>query len=243
MKLVVEGSACAPLPAVVHSTWGSVLCQSRAQPSQRSAPLCCAVAGRVVSSSEDTRTGVQEGSDVIALLERGTSALRGETVDANEVFEKPSRISYAHAARLPLLLLTATSALQRSGLLDESSAAGKRVLLTGSSGVTPSLLVQLLSQRGVAPLVAGLGSAPADLCALGAAGTLDPLAEDFAAKVLAAATDEEGSLAAVMDVLGDEDETALLEERLGETPLLSTHHFCAHFEKVTWQRPHLKGVI
>lgn len=223
MKVLVSGASCATLPSVVHETWGSVLCEARAPPSHHAQPLCSAVSGKLICAHADATKSaaadasaasaaavLHEGSDVIALVERSTCASSGETVAVKEVFPMPRGLSYSRAACLPLQLLTVTAALQSAQLL---GTAGKRVLIAGSSGTMPNLLLQMLAQHRVSALVAGLGSRPESLCASAdasaGASALDAAVGDFSARVLEAASG--GDLAAVIDVLGAEDQIAIIE--------------------------------
>ena len=132
MKIRVEAASTQPIGAAL-ATWGSVLCKTSAPTSeQQPTPQLCCVAGR----SDD-------GADVLAVLEQLPAPSPGEIIDARTTFKKPSKLSFAAAAQLPLLLLTAASALELAGV-----TGGGTAVVAGSAGALPALLVQLLAARG-----------------------------------------------------------------------------------------------
>ena len=111
MKIRVEAASTQPIGAAL-ATWGSVLCKTSAPTSeQQPTPQLCCVAGR----SDD-------GADVLAVLEQLPAPSPGEFVDARTTFKKPSRLSFAAAAQMPLLLLTAASALELAGITGGGTA-------------------------------------------------------------------------------------------------------------------------
>ncbi|NWS69323.1 RT4I1 protein, partial [Crotophaga sulcirostris] len=66
----------------------------------------------------------------------------------NEVSFKPKSLSHTEAASLPYVGLTAWSAINQVGGLNQSNCIGKRVLILGASGGVGTFAVQLLKAWG-----------------------------------------------------------------------------------------------
>ncbi|KAM9018813.1 NAD(P)H oxidoreductase RTN4IP1, mitochondrial isoform 2-T2 [Ara ararauna] len=66
----------------------------------------------------------------------------------NEVSFKPKCLSHTEAASLPYVGLTAWSAVNQVGGLNQSNCSGKRVLILGASGGVGTFAVQLLKAWG-----------------------------------------------------------------------------------------------
>ncbi|NXE04882.1 RT4I1 protein, partial [Lophotis ruficrista] len=66
----------------------------------------------------------------------------------NEVSFKPKRLSHTEAASLPYVGLTAWSAVNQVGGLNQSNCSGKRVLILGASGGVGTFAVQLVKAWG-----------------------------------------------------------------------------------------------
>ena len=129
------------------------------------------------------------------------------------VFDKPMRMSHSAASQLPMLVLTCAAALHSVGLptkansIGSSSATPATVVIAGSSGRLPSLLTQVLSARGARPVVAAAEADAPALLKLGAQRVFDHNSESFG--------DALGAADAVVDCVGQEDETDWLQEQLG----------------------------
>ncbi|XP_021245345.1 reticulon-4-interacting protein 1, mitochondrial [Numida meleagris] len=67
---------------------------------------------------------------------------------ANEVSFKPKCLSHVEAASLPYVGLTAWSAVNKVGGLNQSNCGGKRVLILGASGGVGTFAVQLVKAWG-----------------------------------------------------------------------------------------------
>ncbi|XP_040553616.1 reticulon-4-interacting protein 1, mitochondrial isoform X3 [Gallus gallus] len=67
---------------------------------------------------------------------------------ANEVSFKPKCLSHVEAASLPYVGLTAWSAINKVGGLNQSNCSGKRVLILGASGGVGTFAVQLVKAWG-----------------------------------------------------------------------------------------------
>jgi len=161
------------------------------------------VVGRMVHDGD--HNGKPNTVDVIALLSKSRP----------RYFALPEALDSEAAVRLPHLLLCAQAALQRAGLSNEAAAADKHVLIAGSAGTLPWILVQLLLNRGAMPLVAGVAECEsfARFTDLTGVATLDVSQPSFSEVVAGAAS--AGRLHAVMDCLGCEEAPELIEERLG----------------------------
>ncbi|MCU1487509.1 MAG: NAD(P)-dependent alcohol dehydrogenase [Actinomycetia bacterium] len=124
-------------------------------------------------------TSVQVGDEVF-----GTSFLRGfgafaELVPLPEqlVARKPERLTFEHAAALPLAASTALQALRDHGRI----AAGQRVLVVGASGGVGTFAVQLAKSFG-AEVTAVCSTRNLELVrSLGADHVLDYTTTDFTA--------------------------------------------------------------
>ncbi|MEK3871616.1 MULTISPECIES: zinc-binding dehydrogenase [unclassified Paenibacillus] len=98
-------------------------------------------AGMVIEPAQ-IGTGPQKGARVVGLLPLGAWS---EQVAApvSMLAEIPDQVSFAEAATLPVVGLTALNALRKGGLL-----LGKRILITGSTGGVGLFAHQLAAQSG-----------------------------------------------------------------------------------------------
>ena len=182
--------------------WGEVLYKAgngAAQTDGRTALLCA------VSGTAD-EPGAEE---VIALLDAPPpEEAHGEVVRvrAECCFPKPRRMSHRAAADLPLLALTAAAALHAAGLPPGRNAVGTdsplpaTVLVAGSSGRLPPLLVELLVARGARPCVAAKKEACERLRRLGA----EVVDHDVTSFALALGGRKNQPLDAILDCVGAE---------------------------------------
>jgi len=215
----VQAAYVQPVGTVVSGTWGNVLCQPSALPSASRDSVLCVVSG--------TADGGRD--DIIALVEDSKLPTRDDHVEAVSVFPKPTRVPHRLAARLIHPLLTAAAALECTGL---QSGSAPKVLIAGSTGAMPALLVQLLRSRGADPIVAGFGATLEPLARLGAE-TWDVTDETFPDRLAQVA--EQGRLDAVLDVIGREDEPMLLQERLGASyASLASSSLCRLVDEGVW---------
>ncbi|CAK6446728.1 unnamed protein product [Pipistrellus nathusii] len=65
-------------------------------------------------------------------------------VSGNEVSHKPKSLTHTQAASLPYVALTAWSAINKVGGLNEKNCAGKRVLILGASGGVGTFAIQVM---------------------------------------------------------------------------------------------------
>lgn len=201
-SLTVEAASCDPVPPLLSGVVPPL--RSSDEP-----PVLCAVAGRS-----------DAGEECIAFLDQPTAS-RGERVRPAAAFSKPRGVSFSAAAQLMLPALTACAALQAVGIGSPAVAGtpSPRVVVAGSSGRLPALLVQMLCVAGCEPLVAGRAQDVAAIRALGpAVAALDHNAENFA--LVATARSGGGRLHAVFDTLGCEEEESLVQEYLDAAPQL-----------------------
>ena len=141
-------AAVNPCPGL-FAGWGSVSYNSPAALSDDELCLC-------------TVTGHDaDGREVIALLdEPPTDSSAPVMARAECTFTKPKSTSHGAACQLPLLALTAAAALHAVGLPSGKATIGTtspmpaHVLVAGSSGRLPGLLVQVLRSRGARVSVA-----------------------------------------------------------------------------------------
>lgn len=136
----------------------------------------CDVAGVVVEAGAQV-SRFTPGEEVFAMLSPRAGGGSAEYVAVAEraTARKPSSLSWAEAAAVPLAALTALQALRDQGGLD----AGDRLLVHGASGGVGHFAVQLGKiLGGHVTAVAGAGRGDF-LRQLGADETLDYTAEDF----------------------------------------------------------------
>ena len=169
-------------------------------------PKVCCNAGPAVLC---VAAGLKNGEEVLGLLDVVNPPARGEIASPIVSFRKPRGLGSMAAAQLMLPALTACAALQASGL----KAAHKQpphVLVAGSSGRLPQILVPLLREAGCEVSVAGRDQDRAAMLALGAETAFDHNAVSFAE-----ARGSFGPWFAVLDTLGNDDSPELFEEMLG----------------------------
>ena len=149
------------------------------------------------------------------------------TPQASLCFDKPPSMSDDEAAAFPLLALRAAAALDRLGWRVSSGEQGRgsqqedaTVLVAGSAGRMPSLLVQLLAACGARPVVAARAKDAERLSRIGADRVIDHDCDDWAAllcdecsttRVCTPST----RVSAVLDCVGDEEIPQFMEEQLG----------------------------
>jgi hypothetical protein len=213
--------------AVLHqapSSWGSVLFQGDAFIPPAGQPTLVGIAGLAA-----------DGSEVVALLDGpwlGDSVVGAQ---ASLCFDKPPNMSFDQAAQFPLLALRAAAALDRLGLdvpacvgsagpprrstSSSGATADETVLVAGSAGRMPSLLVQLLRQCGVRAVVASRAKDADALTELGAERVIDHDCDSWAQLL----SNECVTLlrtrpaAGVLDCVGEEEIPELVQEQLGAT--------------------------
>ncbi|XP_064145442.1 reticulon-4-interacting protein 1, mitochondrial isoform X4 [Loxodonta africana] len=69
-------------------------------------------------------------------------------VSGNEVSRKPKSLTHTQAASLPYVALTAWSAINRIGGLNDKNCTGKRVLILGASGGVGTFAIQVVKAWG-----------------------------------------------------------------------------------------------
>ncbi|XP_075410826.1 NAD(P)H oxidoreductase RTN4IP1, mitochondrial isoform X2 [Tenrec ecaudatus] len=69
-------------------------------------------------------------------------------VSGNEVSHKPGSLTHTQAASLPYVALTAWSAINRIGGLNDKNCKGKRVLILGASGGVGTFAIQVVKAWG-----------------------------------------------------------------------------------------------
>lgn len=193
-----------PIPAL-FAGWGSVKYSSPSSLTSGVDLCLCAVSGQD-----------EDGRDVIALLDEAPEAGSSSpmTARAECIFAKPKAMSHAAASQLPLLALTAAAALHAVGLPPGGASVGTRspvpahVLIAGSSGRLPALLVQVLASRGARVCVAAQDDAR-QLERLGADEIINHNEESFST-VLAGRRNR--PLDAVLDTVGAENPSNLRQE-------------------------------
>lgn len=111
------------------------------------------ISGRVVAAGAGVDP-VLLAKDVFALISwRGGAYAEYVAVPAELVVPKPPRLSYAQAAAVPLVALTAYQALFVDGRL----TAGQRILIHGGSGGVGHMAVQLAKHAGARVLATASG--------------------------------------------------------------------------------------
>ncbi|MFD7008561.1 NADP-dependent oxidoreductase [Rhodococcus jostii] len=136
----------------------------------------------VSGSVEEVGVGVSEfkvGDEVIGYLSPDQGGYASHVVASSSSFVlKPANLSFAEAAALPLVSLTAWQALEFAGV-----TAGQRVLIHAAAGGVGHVAVQLAARRG-AEVIATARSVNHDyLRSLGATTVIDHQTADFAAEV------------------------------------------------------------
>ena len=191
--------------------WGSIKPGTASVPGEA---LLCACSG------QDAATGEQ----VIALLEAPAWPGTAVQAQADNCFARPTRgrhelnkWTHKAAAQLPLLALTVAAALHTVGLPTGRASIGTEanvpanVLIAGSSGRLPELLVQLVAARGARPYVAAHRDACDRLRSLGAAEVIDHDAISFSSAFGA----RRRPLDAVLDCVGVEGNADAIHAALG----------------------------
>lgn len=69
-------------------------------------------------------------------------------VSGNEVSHKPKSLTHTQAASLPYVALTAWSAINKVGGLNDKNCTGKRVLILGASGGVGTFAIQVMKAWG-----------------------------------------------------------------------------------------------
>lgn len=113
------------------------------------------ISGVVSSTGPDYQGPLQIGQEVYAFLgaDRGQGQADYVICLPNEVAPKPTTLSHAEAAALPIPILTAWEALVDHGAL-KSHEAGKRILVTGASGAVGTFATQFAAQAFNAHVIA-----------------------------------------------------------------------------------------
>ena len=205
----VAATSTSAISTRLFAGWGSLKHGPVSMPGEA---LLCACAG-----------SDQSGNEVIALLD--APAVQGATVEAlSEYCWKRSATlagrpwTHGAAVQLPLLALTVASALHTVGLPTGQSSVGlnskvpANLLITGSSGRLPGLLVQLATARGVRTCVAAQSGACQQLLSLGAAEVIDHNVVSFSA---AFGSRKGQILDAVLDCVGVEGTPEAIRTALG----------------------------
>lgn len=164
-------------------------------------------------------TDAASGAEVLALLDE-LPPPQGECVSARSMacFPKPRRMSHGASAQLPFIALTAAAALHTVGLPPGSASIGSNsalpatVVVAGSSGRLPGLLVQLIAARGARAWVAAQRDAVGRLRELGAAEVVDHDCESFS---MVYGGRRSTPLDAVLDCVGAEQESNSIHQALG----------------------------
>jgi len=141
------------------------------------------VSGVVVSAGSAV-SGFSAGDPVYAMLDlrRGGGYAEYALVKESEAARKPENLTFAEAAALPLVSLTAWQALFDTADLQ----AGQTVLIHGGAGGVGSIAVQLARWRGARVIATGSDYSQEFLRELGADVTVDyrnQRFEDFAVNV------------------------------------------------------------
>lgn len=124
----------------------------------------------------DSAPGLPTGSEVFGMIQRNGGGASAEVarVPVGELAAKPSGLSMAEAAALPLAGLTALQALR-----DELGVTpGQRVLLNGASGGVGTLAVQIAKALGTEVVAVCSGRNAALVRELGADRVIDYTSED-----------------------------------------------------------------
>ena len=143
------------------------------------------VSGVISSTGSDYQGPLEIGQEVFALLgaDRGQGQADYVICLPSEVAPKPTTLSHAEAAALPIPLLTAWEALVNHGSL-KSHQSGKRVLITGASGAVGTFAVQFAARVFGAHVIALASSRNHEMLRqLGASEVLDYGIIDWETKV------------------------------------------------------------
>lgn len=137
------------------------------------------VAGTVEKVGEDASNSFSVGDEVFVRLKGMKYGAMAEYVVCTpaEVAKKPSNISFAEAASIPLAGLTALQSLRRGGVKE-----GSKVFIPGGSGGVGSLAIQIAKKMLKASYVCTTASpgAGTDICtAAGADRVIDYRSENF----------------------------------------------------------------
>ncbi|KAI1846915.1 hypothetical protein JX266_007136 [Neoarthrinium moseri] len=136
------------------------------------------ISGVIASTGPDYVGPLKVGQEVAAFLtaERGEGQAEYALCSADEVTSKPTSISHAEAAALPIPLLTAWEAITDHAKI----TSGMKVLVTGASGAVGSIFTQLAAHLTGAEVIA-LASRQnhESLKRLGAHSVLDYNTEDW----------------------------------------------------------------
>ena len=202
-QIKVSASCTSAVTPSLFSGWGSVAFASPSAITSEETYLC-SVSGRDAN-----------GREVIALLDEPAPPTDAVASPREALtFAKPRRMSHSAAAQLPLLALTAAAALHAVGLppgrasIGSDSPVPAHILIAGSSGRLPALLVQVLAARGARVCVAAQDEATRKLLQLGAAEVIDHNRQSFLTVLGERKT---RPLDAVLDCLGAEQAEARRE--------------------------------
>ena len=135
------------------------------------------VAGEVVEVG-DLVTRFRVGDAVYARLNQLTGGAYAEYTAVSETVaaSKPSTMTYAEAAAVPLAAMTALQALRDQGHL----AVGQRVLINGASGGVGTYAIQIAKVLGAAEVVGVCSARNAELVkSLGCDRAIDYTRQDF----------------------------------------------------------------
>ena len=133
------------------------------------------VSGIVESVGSDV-TGLKEGDDVFALLDRDHGGYAEYVIAGSEsVAPMPSSIDYNHAAAVPLAAITAWQGLFDHGKLK----TGERVLIHGAAGGVGHFAVQFAKERGAHVIASARAEDHDLLLQLGADEVIDYKSERF----------------------------------------------------------------
>ncbi|KAI5944206.1 Reticulon-4-interacting protein 1, mitochondrial [Manis javanica] len=107
------------------------------------------VSGVVMECGLDVRC-FKPGDEVWAAVPPWKQGTLSEfvVVSGNEVSHKPRSLTHAQAASLPYVALTAWSAVNKVGGLNDKNCPGKRVLILGASGGVGTFAIQVLKAWG-----------------------------------------------------------------------------------------------
>ncbi|WP_371493729.1 NADP-dependent oxidoreductase [Kitasatospora sp. NBC_00374] len=134
------------------------------------------VAG-VVAATGDAVTGFAVGDEVFARVDPQVGAAFAELVAVDEslVAAKPATLSFAEAASLPLVALTAWQALTEQSRL----VAGQRVLIHGGAGGVGAAAIQIAKHLGAEVVTTVSTDSTESARALGADQVVDYRNEKF----------------------------------------------------------------
>jgi NADPH:quinone reductase-like Zn-dependent oxidoreductase len=133
------------------------------------------VSGTVVSCGRQV-TGVQEGDEVYAMLDRGHGGFAEYVaLNADLCVPKPAKLDHAAAAAVPLAGITAWQGLFDHGQLN----AGQRVLIHGGAGGVGHFAIQFAKERGANVSTTGWAQDKDFLRMLGADQAVDYKSDRF----------------------------------------------------------------